>query len=188
MSKEMYVYALDLSMSCTGVVIFDTKATPIFIGNVQNKTTDSNGVRLKKIADYLLDLREEYPPLIVIIERGFSMHNNATQSLFRVHGIANYIFHDKEQIYYPPKSVKAAILNGNATKKQVQDAIKLKYPDVKFSDIKIKKTKGKEESKDESDAFAVGLTFFIDKGLITWDKPEIKPKKVTKKKKEVKVD
>jgi hypothetical protein len=34
---------------------------------------------------------------------------------------------------------------------------------VKFNEVKLKKSKGKEESKDESDAFAVGLTYFIKK-------------------------
>jgi Holliday junction resolvasome RuvABC endonuclease subunit len=156
-----YIYGLDLSMSCTGVVIFDENATPVFIGNIQTKDKDSHGIRLKKIADYLLELKEKYPPAKIIIERGFQRFNTATQVIYRVHGLINYLYCNSEQIYYPPKSVKAAILSGDSSKKDIQDAIKIKYPDVKFSEIKLKKGKAKEENKDESDAFAVGLAYFI---------------------------
>jgi Holliday junction resolvasome RuvABC endonuclease subunit len=158
---QKYIYGLDLSMSCTGVVVFDENATPIFVGSVQTKDKDSHGVRLKKIADYLLELKEKYPPSKVILERGFSRFNTSTQVTYRTHGVANYLFYDCEQIYYPPKKVKAAILSGDSSKKDIQDAIKIKYPNVQFSEIKLKKGKGKEENKDESDAFAVGLTYFI---------------------------
>ncbi len=156
-----YIYGLDLSMSCTGVVIFDENATPVFIGSIQTREKDSHGIRLRQIANFLLALKEKYPPDKIIIERGFSRFNTSTQVLYRVHGVLNYTFADYEQIYYPPKLVKAAILDGNATKKEIQTAIKSKYSDVKFTELKLKKSKGKEESKDESDAFAVGITYFI---------------------------
>ena len=160
---EKYIYALDLSMSCTGVVIFDKNAMPVYIGNITTKDKDSHGKRLKMIADFLTNLSNEYPPEKIIMERGFSRFNTATQVIFRVHGVVNFLYCDNEQIYYTPKEVKASILKGDATKKQVQDTIKKKYPDVKFNEVKLKKSKGKEESKDESDAFAVGLTYFIKK-------------------------
>lgn len=158
---ENYIYAFDLSMACTGIVIFDKEVNPVFIGNIQTKDKDSHGIRLKQIADFILELRTKFPTNKIVLERGFSRFNISTQVIYRVHGLVNYLFSDCEQIYYPPKQIKAAILDGKASKKEIQDAIKVKYPTVQFNCIKLKKSKGKEESKDESDAFATGLTYFI---------------------------
>jgi len=146
------------------------EANPVYIGhiatnNVKLKKNFEYGQRLNTIADHILSLKEKYPPSIICIERGFTRFNTSTQVIYRVHGLTNYLFNDVEQIYYPPKKVKAAILKGDATKKQVQDKIKKEFPNVEFNQIKIKKNK-KEECKDESDAFAVGLTYFIEKGIV----------------------
>jgi len=95
----------------------------------------------------------------------------STQVIYRVHGICNLIYYKFEQIYYPPKTVKEAILKGDATKKQVQDTIKNKYPNVVF------------KNEDESDAFAVGLTYFIKTGKLQWEKTiAVKEKKPRKSK------
>jgi len=99
----------------------------------------------------------------------------STQVIYRVHGILNYIMSEFEQIYYPPKTVKEAILKGNATKKQVQEVIKNKYPDIVF------------KNEDESDSYAVGLTYFIKTGKLKWDKDVVVKEKKTRKKK-VKTD
>ena len=169
-----FLYAFDLSMSCTGLVIFDSNNNPVHITSIPTKDKDSHGVRLKQIADKILELREKYPPCECAIERGFSQFNTATAVIYRVHGLINYLFHDVEQTYYPPKKVKLAILHGDATKKQLQKVIKLRYPEIKFTikEIKDKKTKQirYEESDDESDAFAVGLTHLILTGKLAWNK------------------
>ena len=68
------------------------------------------------------------------------------------------MFWQYEQIYYPPKTVKEVIVSGKATKKQVQLEITKRYPDVNF------------KNEDESDAFGVGLTYFIKNNIITWEK------------------
>jgi Holliday junction resolvasome RuvABC endonuclease subunit len=165
-----YIWALDLSMDDSGIVIFDLKANPVYIGSIKTNEKLTHGKRLKTIADELLRLRVLYPTHIIAIERGFSRFNMSTQVVYRVHGVVNYLFNDCEQIYYPPKKVKSAIVNGNATKKQMQDKIKQMYPDVKFSTIEKKNKKTKvitvEENDNESDAFAVGLTYFIENKLI----------------------
>lgn len=166
---SIYIHAYDLSMDSTGFCIFDENINPVLIDSIPTKPKQSHGKRLKVIADKMLQLKKEYPTEIIAIERGFCRFNTATQVIYRVHGACNLVFHDCEQIYYPPKTVKEAILKGDATKKQVQETIKNKYPDVIF------------KNEDESDAFAVGLTYFIKTGKIKWEKTIIVKEKKTKK-------
>jgi len=158
-------------MESTGFCIFDENMNPILIDSIQTKKSQSHGKRLKVIYDKLMELRDKYPPKVIVIERGFSRFNMATQVIYRVHGVTNLLFYDCDQIYYPPKTVKEAILSGNATKKQVQEEIKKRYPDVVF------------KNEDESDAYAVGLTHFIKTGKLEWVKNVVvKEKKVRVKK------
>jgi len=158
-------------MESTGFCIFDENMNSILIDSIPTKKNHSHGKRLKVIADRMMELRDKYPPKVVVIERGFSRFNMATQVIYRVHGVTNFIFHDAEQIYFPPKTVKEAILGGNATKKQVQEEIKKRYPDLVF------------KNDDESDSVAVGITYFIKTGKLEWVKDiMVKEKKVKVKK------
>lgn len=171
MFKINYIHAYDLSMESTGFCIFDENMNPILIDSIPTKKSQSHGKRLKVIATKMAELKTNYPTKTIVIERGFSRFNMATQVIYRVHGVCNLIFHDTEQIYYPPKTVKEAILGGNATKKQVQEEIKKRYPNVVF------------KNEDESDAFAVGLTYFIKMGMLEWVKEVVvKEKKIRVKK------
>lgn len=167
MSK--FLYAFDLSLSNTGIAIFDLHTKElVHLSSVSTKDKDSHGVRLKQIADHVLLLVKEYPPEIIVIERGFSRFNNATQAIFRVHGLINYLFYEYKQVYYTPKAIKSEIVDGNATKAQVQKRILQSYPRVEFQD------------EDQSDAFAIGLTHLIKNGIIAWNKT-IKTKSKKKK-------
>jgi len=167
-----YIWAFDLSMDDSGIVIFDKQENPIYITSIKTNEKQSHGKRLKFIADKILELREKYPTDTIVIERGFSRFNTSTQVIYRVHGLIQYLFYDCEQIYYPPKKVKSFILNGNATKKQIREEIKKRYPNVEFSKIEKKNKKTKEiiieENENESDSFSVGLTYFMDKGIINF--------------------
>jgi Holliday junction resolvasome RuvABC endonuclease subunit len=146
-------------MENTGVVIFDLNTyQPVYIGSIPTNSKHTHGKRLYTIGQELVKLKDTYKPSVVTIERGFSRFNTSTQVIYRVHGLCNYLFHDTEQVYYPPKKVKEAIIRGDATKKLVQKIINNAYPDVKFSD------------EDQSDAFAVALCWLINKGKIEWDK------------------
>jgi len=161
-------------MESTGFCIFDENMKPVLIDSIPTKKSQSHGKRLKVIADKMIELRDKYPTKVIVIERGFSRFNMATQVIYRVHGLVNYLFHKSEQIYYPPKTVKEAILGGNATKKQVQEEIKKRYPDVVF------------KNEDESDAFAVCLTYYIKMGMLEWIKDiVVKEKKIRVKKENV---
>lgn len=157
------LYGLDLAMENTGVVVFDHVNgiyAPVYVTTISTTKlkTKPHGIRLKHIATELVEISERYPPKAIAIERGFSRFNNATQAIFRVHGLVNYLFHNVKQTYYPPKTVKEAILKGNATKAQLRKKIELEYPDIEFA------------NEDESDAFSVALTWLIKNDKISWDK------------------
>ena len=151
---KKYVYGLDLSLKTTGIAIFDEEGNVEKVCSVSPNEKGTHGIRLKGIADAILELRDQYDPATVIIERAFSRFKNATAVLYRVHGVINYLFHDIVQIYYAPKAIKAKIVGGNATKKMVREKILSVYPDIKFA------------NDDESDAFATGLMYFINNKII----------------------
>lgn len=154
-----YIYGLDLSMSCTGVTIFNSETLePVLITSIPTKDKETHGKRLYTIAKELVNLKKQYAPKRVIIERTFHRFPVSTGVLYRVHGIANYVFYDVEQVYYSPKEVKAAIIKGNATKELVRKKIEKEYPEISF------------KNDDESDAMALIITDLISTKRITWNK------------------
>lgn len=177
--KEKYLYGLDLSLSCTGVTIYDLEEERfVYIGHIgtdhitkkkANKHLYLNALKLEEIYNNLLILKAKYPPRAIAIERGFSRFNTATQSIFRVHGLVNFIFRDIPQEYYPPKEVKAQIIKGTASKLQLQGVINNHYPNIEFN------------NEDESDSFAVALTYLMKHDIIEVFPERVEPK--TKKKK-----
>jgi Holliday junction resolvasome RuvABC endonuclease subunit len=184
MSKR-FLYALDISLKNTGITIYDLDekkfvfidsfSTEKIYATKENKGLHLNAVKLKRITEWLWGIIQEYPPYIISIERMFSRFPTETQAIAKATGVIQCLLWDKPQYLYAPKEVKAKLIHGSATKEDVENAIKTKY-DFEF------------KNDDESDSFAVALTFLIDKDLIEWDKPswtEIKKlrKKVDKKKK-----
>ena len=153
---KTFIWAFDLSLSNTGIAIFNLDGSIERICSIATKDKDTHGKRLKTIADFILELKEEYPAEKVVIERAFSRFNTATAVLFRVHGLVNFLFCENEQIYYTPKTIKMEIISGKATKKQVQKCIIDRYPDIKF------------ENEDESDAVSIGIAYFIKNRIINW--------------------
>jgi Holliday junction resolvasome RuvABC endonuclease subunit len=145
-------------MDNTGVTIFDSEYNPIHISSIGTNKKHTHGKRLYTIAQELISLKDKYPPSVVVIERGFSRFNTSTQVIYRVHGLINYLFHDVEQVYYPPKKIKEAIIKGDASKKVVRQVIENHYPEVKFDD------------EDQSDSFAIGITYLIENKLMKWNK------------------
>lgn len=147
-NEYMYVYGLDLSLTNTGVVIF-RNATPLYIDSIPTTNKLNRGKRLYLIYTKLKELIEKYPPHVVCIERGFYRFNKSTQAIYEVNGVVELLFRDHNIILYSPKEIKAAIVDGKASKEEVQDEI-LKY--YNYIDFK---------NNDESDAFAVALTYLI---------------------------
>lgn len=161
----LYIYGLDLSMSSTGIAVYDTKKKEfVHISSIdttkilaKNHKENFDGVRLKKIYNELCEIRDKYEPSFVAIERGFTLHNTVTQILYRVHGVANLAFADYPQIYYTPKSIKSTIYDGTADKEEIANVIE-KRTNAEFSNF------------DESDACAIALTYAIKEDIIKWDK------------------
>lgn len=173
MEKGKYIYGLDISMSNTGVTIVDEETMKIV--HITSITTElkefkrlpieyKHGKRLKHHYDEVNKLIEKYPPSIAVIERGFSRFNNATQILFRVHGVYALAFADVPNIYYTPKQVKDTIYKGNADKGEL-------------ADVMSKRLKLEFDNEDESDSTAVALTHLILVNDYDWKKVLKKTKK-----------
>lgn len=153
-----YLYALDLSMSCTGLTIFDLgKKVPILISHIKPNPKETHGERLHEIREFLKDMTKRYAPYEVAIEQGFSMHARSTQATYRCHGVINEFFHEYEQFYYAPTTVKKLVSNnGRSSKEILQASILERYPDIKFANT------------DESDSFGVGITHLVKVHKMKW--------------------
>ena len=150
-----YIWALDLSLKCTGVAMFTNDGKCVFITSIETHPEKSTQERLFEIGEQLLSLREKYSPMKIIIEQGFTRYNLSTQQLFRVHGLANYLLHDVEQIYYPSMTIKKIVVGkGNVEKEEARQIVLTKYPEMEFKNL------------DESDAFIIGLAYFIEQGIV----------------------
>ncbi len=153
-----YLYGLDISMKNTGITIFNLSTkehvytTSISTEHLGNKPL--HGKKLKFIADSMYEIIKKYPPTVISAERSFSRFNAETATIYRCVGVFNYIFSEFEFVYYPPKTVKQCIINGSASKQLVQEKIKEKYPNIDFN------------NDDESDSFAVALTYLIKNNML----------------------
>jgi Holliday junction resolvasome RuvABC endonuclease subunit len=153
----MYIWAFDISMSRTGISIFSNDGTIQYICSIETKSSDNHQTRLKLIGKELLKLRKLYKPERIVCEAGFTRFNLSTQSIYKCHGVVNYLFSDVEQIYFAPMSIKKIVGGkGNMTKDEIKDVIVNKYPNINFDNL------------DESDSFSVGLCYFIKNGIIKW--------------------
>lgn len=145
-----YVYAFDLSLNSTGLCLFTNDGQFVRIMTIDTHKEINTPKKLKLIGKKCLEVISEYPPKIIVMEEGFTRFNKSTQAIFRVHGLINYLFSDYEQEYIPATTVKKIVGGkGNMSKTELQKIISWEYPDVKF------------ENCDESDAFAVGLAYFL---------------------------
>jgi crossover junction endodeoxyribonuclease RuvC len=145
-----YLCALDLSLNSTGVCIFTTEGDYVEKLTIDTHKIENTQLKLREIGNIFENLIEKYDFEIIAIEKGFSRFAKSTQQLYRCFGVASYIFSSYPQFYYPSGTIKKVVTGkGNASKKSVQDAINKMYPDIAFN------------SFDESDAFAVGLTYLV---------------------------
>lgn len=163
----MYLYALDLSMECSGIVIFNMlNGEPVLIEHVNRVSSgyapNAHGKNLRNLARKLVELRKQYPPHMVVMEAPFNQYNKSTEVLYKVHGIVNYIFFDVQQKTIVNTHWKKVILNGKATKEECKAKVLEYYPNLKFRTL------------DESDAFCLGLCHLIDNNIVKWDNPNAK--------------
>jgi Holliday junction resolvasome RuvABC endonuclease subunit len=148
-----YIFGLDISMSNTGLAIFDEKMNPVEIISIPTKSGMEHKDRLKTIADRLLEIRKKYPTSLIILESGFSRYAASTQAIYKCHGLIQYIFCDAEQVLLAPSSIKKLITgSGKADKHQVQEKILKKFPKLQF------------KNEDESDAVGACVAYFVQTG------------------------
>jgi Holliday junction resolvasome RuvABC endonuclease subunit len=179
-----YWYGLDLSLTQTGVAVFDMdKMDFVYVGSFntekiyatkQYKGLYLNGLKLKKLFDFMNDIFEKFPPSKAIIEKPTTKFYAETMALGRVHGIINCRLWDIQQEYLLPSNIKLTVsFEGNATKQRVQQVIQKNFPHLIMN------------NEDESDACSIILASLIQNGLITWEKPVkiVKSTKSTKPKK-----
>lgn len=154
MTKKTYIYGLDLSLNSSGVCIFTNDGDFVEAITIDTNSEKESKLKLKIIGTTLLNLMKKYPPNYVVIEQGFTRYNPSSQALFRVQGVASFLFCDYDQIFYPASTIKKLVGGkGNMSKLEIYDAIKTKYPHVALKNF------------DESDAFAVVETHFLKRGL-----------------------
>lgn len=155
MEEKKFIHALDLSLNSTGICIFSNDGIYINMITVDTKKQPETKMKLRMIGEKFAKLIKYYPVDTVVIEQGFSRFSASTQQVFKVHGIAGYLYSDFEQIYYPATVVKKTITGkGNANKEEVQTYLHRLYPHIIFPNM------------DVSDAFAVGITFFVKTGIL----------------------
>jgi len=154
-----YIWGCDLSLSRSGITIFNAKdGCILYTMSIDTKSEKYTQMKLKKIGEELLKLKNIYMPKFVVIEKGFYRFNTSTEQIFRVHGVFNYLFYDIEQIYLQATTIKKLITGkGNAKKEEVKETILSKYKNLKLFNL------------DESDSAAIGLAWFIKNNVIVWN-------------------
>jgi Holliday junction resolvasome RuvABC endonuclease subunit len=149
------ILSLDISLSRTGYCVFNKNGELIETGSIP--TNDKAGLqqRLKVIGDFFIEIKHKFSPKVVVMEQCFTRFNKATQILYRVHGVLNYLFSDCEQVYYTTQSIKKRVLGkGNATKEDVwKHVMGLGYVDI-FKNF------------DETDSFVAGVCYLKERGVI----------------------
>jgi Holliday junction resolvasome RuvABC endonuclease subunit len=145
----MFIWTFDISLSNTGVCIFDEHENPVKLFSIATTSKKECRERLKTIGDILLEVKKDYPTDLIVLESGFSRFNVSTQTLFRVHGVVNYLFADCTQIYYAPSTIKKIVGgNGRMDKQEIKKIVRKRYPELNI------------ENEDQSDAVSVGLCYF----------------------------
>lgn len=169
-----FIWGVDLSLSETGFAVSKYETLKIvYITTILTKhiTDDSERLlRLEHIARELIELQKKYPPKLIVAERAFVNNNfkNTAQALSEVHGLFKGLMGlmgNRNMIYYPPQTIKAAIYKGQCPKEAIQQKLLQELPDLSFS----KKKNGKLNDN-EADAVGAIVTYFIKERKIKWDK------------------
>jgi Holliday junction resolvasome RuvABC endonuclease subunit len=155
----IFIYGLDLSLSNSGVTILDPDTyEPVYVGSISTKGYETRGQKLKYIQERFIELKNKYPPSLIVLEKGFSKFNKETHAIQNVVGVVLCIFHNIDFIEYMPKTIKATIVHGNASKDLVRKVIQKNFPELQFED------------NDQSDSYAIALTYLIKNKYIKWSK------------------
>lgn len=176
MSIKSISLAMDLSLTQPGFAVLgitdaanDGTHSPIILEKscVKTNAKHSHGRRLCEIEDEIARLINTYRPEHIVREKGFSRFPSVTQTLFKVVGISDrisYVLADKEIHEIAVTSVKKAVTgNGKSTKEQVAESV---FDRLQISNTDDFYTKKGKLIDDYTDAAAVGIAYYIEKGLI----------------------
>lgn len=160
---------MDLSLNLPAMAVLEIRdgkpwiVDTYYVDN-KKKTKYTTAQKLSEIAGELAYIAKEHTDIVYIVrEKGFSRFANTTQLLFRVVGVADLagieLFNCKDIEELTPTTIKRLIAgNGKADKQEVEDGVReLLAPEQRNY---------KFYSDDVSDAVAVGLAYYIKKGLL----------------------
>lgn len=160
--------AMDLSLSQPGFVVLaltdvggEPKPIILEVSHVKTDAKKPHGYRLGEISEEIDRLIAEYEPEHIVREKGFSRFPAVTQTLFKVVGISDlyaWMRSEKEVEEIAVTSVKKLVTgNGKASKKDVEEAVRriLRIDQADYF-----------ANDDESDAAAVGIAYYVKKGLL----------------------
>ena len=151
----MTIITFDLSLSNSGIAIFNDAGECIKLLSIDTNKGDTYPKRLKHIEKEFLKLRRAYKPDRIVFEESFTRFNKSTQAIYRVRGLAELVFYRAKQYCYHATTIRKEVLGkGNAKKEDVYNYACVTYPQLKFEDY------------DQSDAFAIGLCYFKRKGVL----------------------
>lgn len=151
----MTVLCFDVSMSNTGVSIFNDAGEWIENISIDTKKEKTHPLKLRKIEKVLRQLKKKYKPSMIVIEESFTRFNKSTHAIYKTRGIVDLVFYDVEQICYHATTVRKEVLgHGNAKKEVLRDFILANYSNVVFYNL------------DQSDAFGLGICYFKKKGIL----------------------
>lgn len=151
----MTIVCLDLSLSNSGIAIFNDAGKCIELLSIDTKRDEGHPKKLKHIEKTMLQIKKKYKPDIVAIEQGFTRFNASTQAVYKVRGVVELVFYNIKQVFYPPATIRKEVLGkGNAKKEELQKFILDNYKDIEFKNL------------DESDAFGIGLCHFKKIGAL----------------------
>jgi crossover junction endodeoxyribonuclease RuvC len=151
----MTVLGLDLSLNGSAFAVIDVQDGVSSIVDtvlVNNKKVKTHGEKLLNIAMKLDETIRKHDIERIARERGFTRHNKATQALYKVVGVVDYVLaihgiYECDEI--APTTVKKELTgDGRASKEDVERAVReyIKEKDFVF------------ETDDVSDAVAVAIT------------------------------
>lgn len=172
MSERSRILGIDTSFASPGMAVIDVvNGKPNLVASSHVKTGGKyaklgNEARNAMIRSWTVLFCRDYWPFDVIVREKFSSKSvDINRKVFGAWremdaALAELGYTGEPVTCTPAQWKKIVVGNGNATKTDVEDAVKCYVGDVEFA------TSGKGGTYDESDAAGLALWYAIDNGLI----------------------
>lgn len=114
----------------------------------------SHGQKLERICDFLGLVLAKYPVDTVVREKGVTRFNKATQALFRVVGIADYVAWETSELICEEVGITEAkkLITGDGRADKADVAVMVQQYLTRVIEFAV---------DDESDAVAVGVAYCL---------------------------